>query len=67
MNNELAAALRRDDAREDAGMHADERETCHTHQCWAAECEDRHQRPTAGRLHAAAMEIDRIRYNARTQ
>ncbi|OMI34399.1 hypothetical protein [Streptomyces sparsogenes] len=65
MNKRLAAALRRDDAREAAGMHADERETCHTHQCWATECEDRHQRPTAGRLLAEARELDRIRYNAR--
>ena len=47
MNKKLAAALARDDAREDAGMHPDDRETCHTHQCWATECEDQHTpRPT---------------------
>ena len=65
MNKNLAAALRRDDAREDAGMHPDDRDTCHTHQCWATECENRHRRPTAGQLLAEAREIDRIRYNAR--
>ncbi|MER7794881.1 hypothetical protein [Streptomyces sp. NPDC097640] len=47
MNQRLAAALRRDDAREAAGMHPDERQTCHTHQCWATECADQHTpRPT---------------------
>ncbi|WP_275558519.1 hypothetical protein [Streptomyces sp. 5-6(2022)] len=61
MDKKLAAALRRDDAREAAGMHADDRDTCHTHQCWATECEDQHRRPTAGRLLAEARELDRIR------
>ncbi|WP_445520454.1 hypothetical protein [Streptomyces sp. NEAU-174] len=67
MDKKLAAALKRDDQREAAGMHADDRDTCHTHQCWASECENRHRRPTAGRLLAEAVEINRIRYNARKQ
>lgn len=47
MDKKLSAALKRDDEREAAGMHPDDRETCHTHQCWATECEDRHTpRPT---------------------
>ncbi|TVL89766.1 hypothetical protein [Streptomyces sp. SAJ15] len=61
MNKKLAAALARDDAREEAGMHADDRETCWTHQCWATECENQHRRPTAGQLLAEARELDRIR------
>lgn len=67
MDKKLAAALKRDDAREAAGMHADDRETCYTHQCWATECEGKHLQVTAGRLHAEAMEIDRIRYNNRSK
>ncbi|MDX3230611.1 hypothetical protein [Streptomyces sp. ME19-01-6] len=67
MDKRLAAALQRDDAREDAGMHPDDRETCHTHQCWATECEGQHRRPTAGRLHAANLELDRIRFNNRSK
>lgn len=65
MDKKLAAALKRDDDLEDAGMHADDRKTCHTHQCWATDCENQHRRPTAGQMHAANMEINRIRYNAR--
>ncbi|MER5350606.1 hypothetical protein ABT093_09770 [Kitasatospora sp. NPDC002551] len=51
MEKKLAAALDRDDAAEDAGMHPDNRETCHTHQCWAHECADHpmHTRPSAAR------------------
>ncbi|MFJ5679516.1 hypothetical protein [Streptomyces sp. NPDC093097] len=61
MNKKLAAALTRDDRLEDAGMHADDRSTCHTHQSWAEDCEDRHRQPTAGQLLAEAHEIERIR------
>lgn len=61
MNKKLAAALARDDAREDAGMHANDRQTCHTHQAWATDCEDSHLQPTAGRILAEANELDRIR------
>lgn len=64
MNKKLREALARDDAREDAGMHADDRATCHTHQSWSEDCEGRHQRPTAGRILAEALEIDRIRARA---
>ncbi|MGW2371695.1 hypothetical protein [Kitasatospora sp. NPDC001683] len=47
MEQKLAAALKRDDDAEDAGMHPDERNTCWTHQCWASECENDpfHTRP----------------------
>lgn len=38
MDAGLAAALTADDAAEDAGMHADGRTTCHTHQSWFADC-----------------------------
>lgn len=61
MSKKLRDAIARDNAREDAGMHADDRQTCHTHQAWAADCENQHQRPTAGRLLAEANELDRIR------
>ncbi|GAA2838489.1 hypothetical protein RMN57_13165 [Kitasatospora sp. CM 4170] len=48
---ELAAALAEDDAAEDAGMHGDDRRTCHTHQCWAEDCADQpmHTNPSASR------------------
>ncbi|MFF8784807.1 hypothetical protein [Streptomyces sp. NPDC015125] len=47
MDKKLAAAIERDNQREDAGMHADDRDTCWTHQSWAADCEDDHTpRPT---------------------
>lgn len=61
MSKKLDAAIERDNQREDAGMHADDRQTCYTHQSWAADCEDTHLRPTAGRLLAEANELDRIR------
>jgi hypothetical protein len=38
MDKKLATAIERDNKREDAGMHADERQTCYTHQTWAADC-----------------------------
>jgi hypothetical protein len=34
----LASALTADDAAEDAGMHPDDRTTCHTHQSWFDDC-----------------------------
>ena len=40
MDPDLAAALAADDAAEDTGMHADDRRTCHTHQCWVEDCAD---------------------------
>lgn len=61
MNKKLAAAIQRDNQREDAGMHAEDRVTCHPHQSWAADCEDKHATLTAGRLLAEANELDRIR------
>ncbi len=36
----LAAALAADDRAEDAGMHPDDRSTCHTHQSWFEDCKD---------------------------
>jgi hypothetical protein len=38
----LAAAIQRDNEREEAGMHADDRATCYMHRCWASDCEDLH-------------------------
>ncbi|MFE9003110.1 hypothetical protein ACFYOY_13355 [Streptomyces sp. NPDC007875] len=67
MNKKLADALKRDDQREAAGMHADDRDTCYTHQCWATECENQHRRPTAGRLLAEARELEGIRFTNRNQ
>lgn len=61
MNKKLAAAIECDNAREDAGMHADDRTTCYTHQSWAADCEGSHRRPTAGQLLAEHNEIQRRR------
>lgn len=61
ISKKLAAALQRDDQLEDAGMHGDDRTTCHTHQAWAEDCEDRHSTPTAGQLIAEQREIERIR------
>lgn len=48
MNKKLAAAIERDNQREDAGMHADDRTTCYTHQSWAEDCADdpMHTNPT---------------------
>ncbi|MEV7935267.1 hypothetical protein AB0O82_03910 [Kitasatospora sp. NPDC088264] len=40
MDPNLAAALAEDDDAEDAGMHADDRRTCWTHQYWAEDCAD---------------------------
>lgn len=61
MKKKLAAAITRDNQREDAGMHADDRVTCYSHQSWAADCENQHRRPTAGQLLAEAAELRRIR------
>lgn len=48
MTKKLAAAIERDNQREDAGMHADDRQTCHRHQTWASDCDDNHTpRPTS--------------------
>lgn len=48
MDKRLAAAIDRDNQREDAGMHGDDRDTCYRHQTWATDCEDQHTpRPTA--------------------
>ncbi|MEU5421106.1 hypothetical protein [Streptomyces sp. NPDC020667] len=65
MNKKLAAAIARDDRLEDAGMHADDRQTCYRHRSWADECADRHAPLTAGRVLAEALEIDRIRLGKR--
>lgn len=47
MDKKLAAAIERNNQREDAGMHADDRDTCWTHQTWASDCDDLHTpRPT---------------------
>jgi hypothetical protein len=45
----LRAAIERDDALEDAGMHADDRQTCWTHQSWSKDCADdpMHTNPTS--------------------
>lgn len=42
MNKTLAKAIERDNKREDAGMHGDDRDTCWMHKCWASDCEDLH-------------------------
>lgn len=61
MSKKLRDAIERDNQLEEQGMHADDRKTCWTHQCWAEDCEDQHRRPTAGQLLAQARELDRIR------
>lgn len=40
ISDDLDTALARDNRREAAGMHPDERETCWTHQSWAEDCAD---------------------------
>ncbi|MGW6412348.1 hypothetical protein ACWF95_34890 [Streptomyces vinaceus] len=40
MNKRLAAAIQRDNEREEAGMHCDDCQTCWIHQSWAADCAD---------------------------
>ncbi|WP_062215787.1 hypothetical protein [Streptomyces sp. NBRC 109706] len=37
---ELGLQLAADGEAEARGMHPDDRRTCHTHQCWAADCAD---------------------------
>ncbi|MFE4399098.1 MULTISPECIES: hypothetical protein [Streptomycetaceae] len=61
ISKKLAAALARDNDKEDAGMHADDRETCFTHQAWAGDCESRHVRPTAESILFEALYLDSIR------
>jgi len=53
MDTKLAAAIERDNELEDAGMHGDERRTCWTHQCWAADCETDpiHTSPSVARFY----------------
>ncbi|MFD7645921.1 hypothetical protein ACFV4P_35410 [Kitasatospora sp. NPDC059795] len=50
MTLSLAAALAADDAAEDAGMHPDDRTTCHQHQDWAENCASKHSRPSAEQM-----------------
>ncbi|MGW0868773.1 hypothetical protein [Streptomyces sp. NPDC002611] len=64
MTNSLARVIAREDALEAAGMQADERTTCYTHQTWAVECADQHLLLTAGRVLAALREVDRIQWHA---
>ncbi|MFD3416754.1 hypothetical protein [Streptomyces decoyicus] len=61
ISKKLAAALKRDDQLEDAGMHADDRVTCYTHQSWAEDCEGSHLKDTAGSLLAEHNELQRRR------
>ncbi|MFJ9408923.1 hypothetical protein [Streptomyces sp. NPDC101393] len=61
LTKKLAAALKRDDEREEAGMHADDRVTCYSHQSWAEDCEGRHRKPSAGSLLAEHNELQRRR------
>ncbi|WP_019061455.1 hypothetical protein [Streptomyces prunicolor] len=64
MTSSLALAIAYEDALEEAGMHADERTTCYTHQTWAVECADRHLPLTAGRALASLREVGRVRWRA---
>ncbi|MFI9331973.1 hypothetical protein ACIGZJ_31080 [Kitasatospora sp. NPDC052868] len=60
-SKKLTAALVRDDRREDAGMHADDRSTCHTHQSWAPDCAPRHGAVTADSLLAEQRAVEQAR------
>jgi hypothetical protein len=42
MDKKLKDAIERDNKKEDAGMHGDDRATCWAHKCWASDCEDLH-------------------------
>ncbi|MFJ2709064.1 hypothetical protein ACIO3R_38570 [Streptomyces sp. NPDC087428] len=42
LSQKLYDAIQRDNEREEAGMHADDRVTCWTHQSWSADCNDQH-------------------------
>ncbi|MER6230657.1 MULTISPECIES: hypothetical protein [Streptomyces] len=42
LSQRLYTAIERDNQREAAGMHADDRTTCWTHQSWAEDCKDQH-------------------------
>ncbi|MEU8623276.1 hypothetical protein [Streptomyces sp. NPDC048669] len=44
LSRELHKAIERDNQREEAGMHSDDRTTCWPHQSWADDCEDQHKR-----------------------
>ncbi|MEE1812608.1 hypothetical protein [Streptomyces sp. BE133] len=44
LSQKLYNAIERDNQREEAGMHADDRTTCWPHQSWADDCEDQHNR-----------------------
>lgn len=42
VSNKLHAAIERDNEREAAGMHGDDRQTCWAHQSWAEDCDEQH-------------------------
>jgi hypothetical protein len=42
LSQKLYDAIQRDNQKEDAGMHGDDRQTCWTHQSWADDCDDNH-------------------------
>lgn len=44
LSKKLYNAIERDNQREDAGMHSDDRQTCWSHQSWAEDCDDQHNR-----------------------
>lgn len=44
LSQKLYDAIERDNQREEAGMHADDRTTCWPHQSRAEDCEDQHTR-----------------------
>lgn len=44
LSQKLYDAIKRDNEREEAGMHADDRTTCWSHQSLAEDCEDQHNR-----------------------
>lgn len=44
LSQNLYKAIERDNEREGAGMHADDRKTCWSHQSWAEDCDDQHNR-----------------------
>ncbi|MEV8638798.1 hypothetical protein AB0395_44800 [Streptosporangium sp. NPDC051023] len=55
-DEQLAAAIEHDNAREATGMHGDDRRTCWTHQGWASDCENDplHTSPGAARHYRPA-------------
>ncbi|MEU0625001.1 hypothetical protein ABZ329_29590 [Streptomyces rubiginosohelvolus] len=42
LSKKLYSAIERDNQREDAGMHSDDRQTCWSHQSWSEDCDDQH-------------------------